>query len=129
MHEPPTKALIVRLRNWVGDVTLSLPLLQRLADEGHTLTLVGKRWARDLLAARGWPVHVLPAGARERIALLRHLRGHGGRQPRGQIDALCLPDSFSSALDFRLAGLRALGHAWEARSLLLARAVDRKSVV
>ncbi|MCY7316815.1 MAG: hypothetical protein LH480_14710 [Rubrivivax sp.] len=153
----PPPALIVRLRNWVGDVTLSLPLLQRLADEGHALTLVGKAWARDLLAAQGWPVHVLPATTRERVALLRRLRLAIGQPkgqqpdlqsgaptaqqtgaplaaragartrllPRGGIDALCLPDSFSSALDFRLAGLRALGHAWEGRSLLLGRAVKR----
>jgi len=29
------RPLIVRLRNWVCDVTLGLPLLQRLAREGH----------------------------------------------------------------------------------------------
>jgi heptosyltransferase II len=42
------------------------------------------------------------------------------------LNALCLPDSFSSALEFRLAGWRALGHAWEGRSPLLARAVPRQ---
>ena len=41
------------------------------------------------------------------------------------INALCLPYSFSSALDFRLAGLRALGHAHEGRSLLLKQALPR----
>jgi len=38
---------------------------------------------------------------------------------------VCFPYSFSSALELRLAGLRALGHAYEGRSLLLGRAVPR----
>jgi heptosyltransferase II len=120
----PRRPLIVRLRNWVGDVTLGLPLLQRLADEGCDLHLVGKGWARDLLAGHGWPVHVLPKTWQGRVALLRRLKQEAGSTGRG-LDALCLPYSFSSALEFRLAGLRALGYAYEGRSLLLARAVPR----
>jgi heptosyltransferase-2 len=42
-----------------------------------------------------------------------------------RINAVCFPYSFSSALEFRLAGLRALGHAYEGRSPLLARAAPR----
>lgn len=116
------RSLIVRLRNWVGDVVLATPMLQRLADAGFDLQLIGKGWAGDLLAGHGWPVHTLPATARERVALLRRLK----REAQGaQVSALCLPDSFSSALEFRWAGLPALGHAWEGRRLLLARAVAR----
>jgi heptosyltransferase-2 len=120
--------LIVRLRNWVGDVTLGLPMLQRLADQGYDLHLVGKGWARDLLAGHGWPVHVLPKTLIERVRLLRTMRSAAIRSDTGfsrRINALCLPDSFSSALEFRLAGLRALGHAWEGRRWLLARALPR----
>ena len=128
MTRHPPRPLIVRLRNWVGDVTLSLPLLQRLAQQGFELTLLGKGWARDLLAGQGWPVHALPKTALERVRLLRQLRTEARRREPGfggRLNALCLPDSFSSALEFRLAGLRALGHAWESRSLLLGRAVPR----
>ena len=122
----PSRPVIVRLRNWVGDVTLAVPMLQRLADAGHDLQLIGKGWARDLLAGYGWPVHALPAGLTQRVTLLRSLRSLRPAGGRGRgIDALCLPDSFSSALEFRLAGYRALGHAWEGRSLLLGRAVPR----
>lgn len=130
MPSSPSPTLFVRLRNWVGDVTLGLPLLQRLAAHGFDLTLLGKGWARDLLAGQGWPVHVLAKTGSERVRQLRELRRglqqgrHAGGQ-RPHIDALCLPDSFSSALEFRLAGLRALGHAWEGRSLLLGQAVAR----
>jgi ADP-heptose:LPS heptosyltransferase len=127
MPSPP-RPLIVRLRNWVGDVTLGVPTLQRLADSGHALQLVGKAWARELLAGHGWPVHALPKTLRERVQQLRELRQAAlavdpdlGRR----INAVCFPYSFSSALEFRLAGLRALGHAYEGRSLLLARAAPR----
>jgi heptosyltransferase II len=124
----PPRRLIVRLRNWVGDVTLGLPMLQRLADNGFDLHLVGKAWARDLLAGHGWPVHVLPNTWRGRVAQLRQLRLEALAADPGfarRINGLCLPYSFSSALDFRLAGLRALGHAYEGRSLMLARAAPR----
>ncbi len=132
-YEPPMpparRPLIVRLRNWVGDVTLGLPLLQRLADEGHDLQLVGKGWARELLAGHGWPVHVLPKTWRERVALLRRLKAQALAQDPGfgsrALNALCLPYSFSSALEFRWAGLRALGYAYEGRSLLLKRAMAK----
>lgn len=124
----PSRPLIVRLRNWVGDVTLGVPTLQRLAVAGYDLRLVGKGWASDLLAGHGWPIAVLPKTLPERVRLLRALRreaitddpGFGGR-----LNAVCFPYSFSSALEFRLAGLRAIGHAHEGRGLLLGRSVPR----
>ena len=124
----PNRPLIVRLRNWVGDVTLGLPLLQRLTDAGYSLTLVGKPWARDLLAGHGWPVHVLPKKLAERVRLLRKLRNEALQSDPSfcqRINAIALPYSFSSALDMRLAGLRPLGHAHEGRSWLLARSIAR----
>jgi heptosyltransferase-2 len=130
MTRPPP--LIVRLRNWVGDVTLGVPALVRLAEAGHDLRLVGKGWARDLLAGHGWPVHVLPGHWRERVELLRRLRAEAlAEEPDlgRRLNAVCFPYSFSSALEFRLAGLRAIGHAYEGRSLLLARAVPRPAGV
>ena len=120
--------MIVRLRNWVGDVTLSLPLLTRLDAAGYDLRLVGKGWARELLAGHGWPVQVLGKTLGERVVQLRALRRQALQDDPAfgrRLNALCLPDSFSSALDFRLAGLRALGHANEGRSPLLGRAVAR----
>ena len=129
---PASRPLIVRLRNWVGDVTLGLPTLQRLADAGFDLQLVGKGWARDLLAGHGWPVHVLPKTLRERVALLRRLRAEARAADPGftrRLNAVCFPYSFSSALEFRLAGLRAIGHAYEGRSLLLGRSVPRPAGV
>ena len=122
------RPLIVRLRNWVGDVTLGVPLLQRLHDSGYALQLVGKAWAGELLAGHGWPLHVQPATLLERVAQLRRLRLAAIAEDAGytqRLNALCLPYSVSSALEFRLAGLRALGHAYEGRSFLLSRALPR----
>jgi heptosyltransferase-2 len=123
---PPTaqKPLIVRLRNWVGDVVLSTPTLERLQAEGHELHLIGKAWARELLAGFGWQVHTLPVRHIDRLRQLRHLRlslSSGGRHPEG----LVFPYSFSSALEMRLAGLQPTGFAYEGRALLLRQAVPR----
>jgi heptosyltransferase II len=124
----PRGPLLVRLRNWVGDVTLGLPTLQRLADAGFDLHLVGKGWARDLLAGHGWPVQPLAGTWRERVAQWRGLRQQARAADPGferRLNALCFPYSFSSALEMRLAGLRALGHAHEGRGWLLADRLPR----
>ena len=120
--------LVIRLRNWVGDVTLGLPMLQRLHDVGFELQLVGRPWAAELLRGHGWAVAPLASGLRARVAQLRTLRRAALAADPGfdrHPNALCLPYSFSSALDMRLAGLRAIGHAHEGRTPLLTRALQR----
>ncbi|MFT3816494.1 MAG: glycosyltransferase family 9 protein [Rubrivivax sp.] len=124
----PDRPLIVRLRNWVGDVVLGLPLLQRLHGAGYSLQLLGKGWAHELLAGHGWPVQVLAGSTRERIAQLRQLRVQAQALDGGfrrRLNAVALPYSFSSALEMRLAGLRAIGYRHEGRGWLLSRAVPR----
>lgn len=116
---PPNRrpVLVVRLSNWVGDVVLTVPVLRRLASV-FELRLVGRRWMPGLLAGYGWSCHPYPARLRERVALLRRLRGEAA-----DAAALCFPTSLSSALEFRLAGLPAWGYAEEGRSPLLRRAL------
>ena len=117
---------VVRLRNWVGDVILGVPALRLLQAHGHDLTLVGKPWARALLAGEGWPTHTRPGKLGERVAQLRQLRREALlRDPAfdQRDNALVLPFSFSAALEMRLAGLRAVGERHEARSWLLQRAL------
>jgi heptosyltransferase-2 len=115
------------LRNWVGDVVLSTPVLLRLQREGHDLTLVGKGWAADLLAGFGWPVLKLGATHGERVAQLKQWRHDVARQAwgSGTVNALSFPYSFSSALEMRLAGLKAIGYDGEGRALLLHRSWPR----
>lgn len=119
------RPLIVRLRNWVGDVILGVPALQLLQAHGFELHLVGKRWSGALLAGHAWPTHTRPAGLLDRVAQLRALRMQALRQEPafdGRLNGFALPTSFSAALEFRLAGLKAIGYAQEARGPLLHRA-------
>jgi heptosyltransferase-2 len=69
-----SRPLIVRLRNWVGDVILGVPALKLLTSHGYQLHLVGKGWAPALLAGEDWPVHVRPAGTGDSVRQLRELR-------------------------------------------------------
>jgi len=108
-------SLVVRLPNHLGDACMALPALDLLAGHGCALHLVGRPWAADLFAAYPWPVLALPGVRGARVAALRRLRG---QLPR-PVAALLLTNSFSSALEFRIAGLRAAGYARDARSLLL----------
>lgn len=123
------RPLIVRLRNFVGDTVLSVPALRLLQQHGYRLELVGKGWARGLLEAEGWRVHVRPADLRARIAQLRALRREGRAADPGfdrRANALLFPYAFSAALDARLAGLRAEGHAGDGRTWLMQRGHPRR---
>jgi len=121
---PPPKPLIVRLRNFVGDTVLSLPALRLLEQHGYRPELVGKGWARGLLEAEGWAVHVRPAKLVDRIAQLRELRRRFRAEDPGfdrRANTLLFPYAFSAALDARLAGLKAEGHAGDGRTWLMRR--------
>lgn len=116
------KPLIVRLRNWVGDVILGVPALQLLERNGYELILVGNGWAPKLLSGFPWKVHVRPKGLKQRIDQYRRLRQEcQKRDPEfdKRINTFLLPTSFSSALETRLAGLKSVGYLQEARGLLL----------
>lgn len=110
------KQLLVRLPNHLGDACMALPALDLLASHGHELTLAGRGWARDLFNAYSWPVISLAAGSRiDRIRALRACDIESG---------LLMTNSFSTALEFRLAGIQAVGYARDARSWLMRKAVS-----
>lgn len=113
--------LVIRLRNWIGDVILSVPTLRRLEREGYELHLVGRGWAGDLLEGFGWKVHKVPGSRLEHIRLIRRLR----RELGPDTPALTFPYAFSSALEFRLGGLPAVGFRTQQRGWLLRRSVER----
>lgn len=119
-----SRPLIIRLRNWVGDVVLSVPTLQRLESQGYELHLLGKGFAGALLRGFGWSVYKLEPSFRARVAQLRALRHtltRNGIKPR----SIIFPYSLSSALEARLAGLKATGFATEGRSLLMSQSMPR----
>jgi heptosyltransferase-2 len=112
-------SFIVRLPNHLGDACMALPALDLLCAQGIGVTLTGRAWAPELFTALDWPVIGLPGTRGARIAALRELRAaHPGTS-----EALLLTNSFSSALEFRLAGLRAAGYARDGRSFLLRPAI------
>jgi len=120
----PVRPLIVRLRNWIGDVILGVPALQLLADHGYELNLFGKPWAPQLLAGYDWPVVVRAARLGTRLTQLRAMRAAAcATDPQfdRRENALTLAHSFSAAAELRLAGLRAVGYSREGRGFLLRR--------
>lgn len=93
---------------------MALPALDLLAENGFALTLAGRAWAADLFAPYPWPVVPLRGSRIDRIRALRPMRRTAG---------LLLTNSFSTALEFRLAGIPATGYARDGRAWLLQRAV------
>jgi heptosyltransferase-2 len=119
------RPLIVRLCNMVGDVVLGLPALQLLHDQGYELHLYGKGWAKALLGGHGWHVTTRAGTLSERVAQLKQLRAHCRKRDPGfdqRVNALVMPNSFSSAFEMRWAGLKPAGYARDGRSLLLKQA-------
>lgn len=118
------RPLIVRIRNFIGDVVLGVPALERLQQAGYEPHLVGKPWASSLLEAYGWSVSRYPKSFGERRTVLRQvlepLRARDNDFDR-RVNAVTFATSFSSALDMRLAGLKPFGYAVEGRSFLLAK--------
>lgn len=110
--------LLVRLPNWVGDVCMAVPSLCALERSGFEIVAAGRGWAADLLAGHGWRVVRLPAGTRAAARALRDAEA-----PRR---AVLLTNSIGSALALRLAGISALGHRNEGRTVLLGRGVARE---
>jgi heptosyltransferase-2 len=117
-----SRPLIVRLCNWIGDVVLSLPALERLQEAGYSLHLYGKGWAPTLLSGYDWPVTVRAKTLREQVMQLKAMRQQAQARDPGfarRINALAMPNSFSSALELRLAGFSVAGFAKDGRSLML----------
>lgn len=122
----PRGALVVRLCNWVGEVVLSVPAIRRLSAAGYAVHLYGKPWAPQLLESLALPVTVRESDGRLAVKQLRALRSRLAREfPAAAPRALLLTRSFSSAMEARIAGLKAAGFAYDGRSMLLSEAYKR----
>jgi heptosyltransferase-2 len=99
--------------NYVGDAVMALPAVALLQEHGYALRLLGRPWLSSLCAGLPLPVSVHPRVLTAATAQLRTF-GKGG-------DVLLFPQSFSSALECRLAGVRATGYRRDFRGWLLAR--------
>lgn len=122
----PKGPLIVRLCNWVGEAVLSLPTLTLLEAQGYELHLIGKSWSRNLFEGHGWASYTRPSNRKQAINQLISLRrqldkGAPGFAKRPNI--VLFTNSFSSALEARVAGLKPIGFSKEGRRLLLGHSV------
>jgi heptosyltransferase-2 len=109
---------LVRLPNWVGDVVIALPILDELGRVGFDLVLAGRAWCDDLLAA--YPLLRVPV-TRNHLAAARGFRRLG--VDRGML----LTRSIGSALEMRVAGIRAVGYRAQGRTPLLYRSLRKRS--
>ncbi len=89
---------------------MALPTLQQLQRTGFILRVVGRSWAKDLLAGFNIPVTPIPKGIVPASRVLSTLRTSHG---------LLFTNSLSSALAMRLAGIRAVGFRADRRRPLL----------
>jgi len=111
------QALYVRLPNWVGDVCMSLPSLDALIATGVPVVVCARPWARDLLSAYDLAGFVPMAGNWRADRSAVHACRRKSRHARTV--GLLLPDSLSSALVFRFAGVPCAGYRDDGRSLIL----------
>jgi len=117
--------IVVRLPNWVGDVCMSLHSLKAVAATGHPIIVCARSWAQPLVAPLK-PHSFVPFSGkfREDLSALRRALS-GFRQNRMTTLGLILPDSFSSAAVFALAGIKSVGYRDDARGILLSRSFPK----
>lgn len=106
--------VLCRLPNHVGDCCMCLPALRLLAASGFTPALVGKRWAEDLLAGMGWRFDPIEGKVSEDLSRIRYLASNANAS-----QGLLFPNSFGSALLFKLGRLKTAGLRTNMRSFLL----------
>lgn len=121
-----TRPIYVRLPNWIGDVCMALPSLHILLNCGRPVVVCARPWAKALLSGYSLAGFIPMTGRwradRKSVAAFKKAHNHGGvNRPLG----LLLPDSLSSALVFRLAGLPCAGYRDDGRSLLLRWPVEK----
>ncbi|MEB2345572.1 MAG: lipopolysaccharide heptosyltransferase II [Deltaproteobacteria bacterium] len=113
--------ILVRAPNWAGDVVMATPGLRalRAGRPGAHVAVHVKASLAPLLRGAPWIDEIVPLASAGRGAGALVREGVGLRARRFEL-GLCLPDSFSSALLMRCAGVgRIVGHATQGRRVLL----------
>jgi heptosyltransferase-2 len=97
---------------------MCLPALRLLQASGYEPALVGKRWAEDLMAGMGWRFDPIEGHVSEDLSRIRYLVTN-----TGATRSLLFPNSFGSALLFKIGRVPTTGLATDGRSLLLKHAI------
>src|SRR5690606_13366047 len=105
---PSISAIYLRLPNWIGDVCMSLPSLHALLLTQLPVVVCGRPWAHDLLRAYRLAGFIEMKGRwrEDRAAVHTFRKKLQHAHPRG----LLLPDSLSSAMVFKFAGVPSAGY-------------------
>jgi heptosyltransferase-2 len=112
-HSAP---ILIRLPNWIGDVCMCLPALNLLTQAKVPFVVCARDWAKDLLSGLKLEGFIeMTDSMQANVRALRHWRQE---HPSHQF-GLLMPDSLSSALTFKLAGIQSAGWRDDGRSLLL----------
>lgn len=111
--------VLCRIPNHVGDCCMALPAMRLLEASGFTPILTGKRWAEDLLAGTGWKFEPIEGHVSEDLSRIRNIARRRGPNPLG----LLFPNSLSSALLYRIGGIRSAGFPTDLRRILLSQSV------
>ena len=113
--------IFIRLPNWIGDVCMSLASLNAVINTGAKVVICAKPWAENLLAAytKNPDVEFLALSGKWRDDS-KKIRNYRKINPVAKKEVgLLIPDSLTSALTFKLAGLSSAGYKDDGRSLLL----------
>lgn len=104
---------------------MSLPCLHALLNTGLPIVVCARAWAKDLLSAYPLAGHIEMTGRwrEDRAAVDAYRKKHHPRRVRG----LLLPDSLSSAMVFKFAGVPAAGYRDDGRSLILRWPINKPS--
>ncbi len=123
-------AVCIRAPNWVGDVVMATPAF-RAVREGlpqARITLVIRRGVEPIVRGAPWFDETIVYDPDGRWAPREFFRCVGALRAGEHDLGLLLPNSFSSALMFRLARVRRrVGYRRDCRSLLLTDAIERPS--
>ena len=114
---PNLSAIYVRLPNWVGDVCMSLPSLHTVLNTRIPVVVCARPWAKDLLADYDLDGFIEMRGSwREDRSTVSAFKK---RSHHAHVRGLLLPDSLSSAMVFKFAGVPSAGYRDDGRSLIL----------
>lgn len=116
--------IYLRLPNWIGDVCMSLPSLHAVINTGCEVIVCAKPWAESLLKGMHGITILKLSGKWHKDS--KTVNEHRAKNPTpGKSVGLLLPDSLSSALTFKLAGLPCAGYRDDGRSLFLKWAINK----
>jgi heptosyltransferase-2 len=120
--------IVVLAPNWIGDAVLSLPVLDACFQlwPRANLTVLARAQVAELFEARAPEVTVLEYKRGNGPQRLRNLMGLGRRLRREGFElALLLPNSLSSAIMARLAGVpQRVGYSTDGRGWLLTQRIE-----